>query len=127
MSTDEWNTHLEDMHSILMEKGAVWPKFFYLVSEYYALHVRVSGHPKAGQTFSFRPSGHPTVHFTVSNGHVDFTPEPTDQHVSNTLYQELDRCEYRQDELLASSALMRMLAEDDEDSDSESWAWMCQT
>ena len=37
MSLDEWNTHLEDMHANLMERGAVRPKFFFLVSEYYAL------------------------------------------------------------------------------------------
>ena len=127
MSNDEWNTHLDDMHSSLMERGAVWPKFFFLVSEFYGAHVRVSGHPQAGQTVSFRPSGHPTVHFTVANGHVDFSPEPTDQHICDMLYQELDCCESLQDESGAASALMRMLAEDDQDEEGESWAWVCQT
>ena len=69
-----------------------------------------------------------TVHFTVSNGHVDFSPEPTDQHVSNTLYQELDRWEYRQDELFAASAFARMLVDggedDDEDGKSLAWVWV---
>lgn len=127
MSLDEWKTHLGDMHANMMERGAVWPKFFFLVSEYYDLHVKVSGHPKAGQTFSFRPSGHPTVHFTVSPGHVEFSPAPADQHVSDVLYQELDRCESLRDDSGAAAALMRMLAEDDEDEDGESWAWVCQT
>ena len=120
MSLDEWNTHLDEMHANLMKKGIVWRKFIPLVSKYYDLHVRVSDYRKPGQTFSIHPSGHPTVHFSLTSDHMEFIPEPSDKQRSDALYRHCEKWQLKREEMALTEY---MAAAANDDSSGDEWAF----